>query len=92
MKNEKGKPLIDLYDKFYGLNTQFPTTENAVFRATVLPNDAYQEHLHTTLPDIDELWKDKDLMLAFREYLYQQYAHENLSFFLEAGTKNISGI
>jgi len=58
--------------------------DNGQFRATVLPNDAYSEHLHTTLPDIDELWRDPDLMLAFREYLYQQFAHENLSFYLEA--------
>jgi len=76
---------------FFDLNTKFPTTDNGQFRATVLPNDAYQEHLHTTLPDIDELWKDKDLMLAFREYLYQQYAHENLAFFLEAANyENLS--
>jgi len=83
-KNEIAKELIDLLDKFLALNTQYPTMENGVFRATVLPNDAYQEHLHTSLPDIDELWKDPDLMLAFREYLYQQFAHENLSFYLEA--------
>jgi len=83
LKDEKAKMLVDLCDTFLDLNTKFPTTENGIFRATVLPNDAYQEHLHTTLPDIDELWKDKDLMLAFREYLYQQYAHENLSFYLE---------
>jgi len=66
------------------LNTLFPTDENGVFRPTVLPNDAYREHLHTTLPDIDELFKDRDLFLAFREYLYQQLAHENLSFYVEA--------
>uniref|UniRef100_A0A6B2LK49 RGS domain-containing protein n=1 Tax=Arcella intermedia TaxID=1963864 RepID=A0A6B2LK49_9EUKA len=40
--------------------------------------------MHTSLPDIDELFKDRDLFLAFREYLYQQLAHENLSFFVEA--------
>jgi len=91
LKLEKGKVLVELYDKFYELNTTFPTTENGIFRATVLPNDAYAEHLHTTLPDIDELWKDRDLMLAFREYLYQQFAHENLSFFLEAANfENLS--
>jgi len=58
--------------------------KNGVFRPTVLPNDAYREHLHTTLPDIEELFKDRDLFLAFREYLYQQLAHENLSFYVEA--------
>jgi len=76
--------VIELLDKFIALNLQFPTDENGVFRPTVLPNDAYREHLHTTLPDIDELFKDKDLFLAFREYLYQQLAHENLSFYVEA--------
>jgi len=84
VKDKKGKDLVDLYDAFLSLHETYPTTENGVFRATVLPNDAYQEHLHTTLPDIEELWKDKDLMLAFREYLYQQFAHENLAFFLES--------
>jgi len=83
-KKPKSKELVDLLDKFLELNALYPTTENGMFRATVLPNDAYQEHLHTTLPDIDELWKDRDLMLAFREYLYQQYAAENLAFYLEA--------
>jgi len=66
------------------LNEQYPTDETGIFRPTVLPNDAYKEHLHTTLPDIDELFKDRDLFLAFREYLYQQLAHENLSFFVES--------
>jgi len=84
MKIEEAKELVQLPDKFLELNVQYPTMENGQFRATVLPNDAYSEHLHTTLPDIDELWRDPDLMLAFREYLYQQFAHENLSFYLEA--------
>jgi len=73
-----------LLDRFLELNTQFPTDESGLFRPTVLPNDAYREHLHTTLPDVEELFKDKDLFLAFREYLYQQLAHENLSFYVEA--------
>jgi len=76
--------VIDLLDKFLSLNQQYPTDESGVFRPTVLPNDAYREHLHTTLPDIDELFKDRDLFLAFREYLYQQLAHENLSFYVES--------
>jgi len=76
--------VIDLLEQFLKLNEEFPTDENGVFRPTVLPNDAYREHLHTTLPNIDELFKDKDLFLAFREYLYQQLAHENLSFYVEA--------
>jgi len=31
---------------------------------------------------MNELWKDRDMMLAFREYLYQQSTSENLSFYL----------
>jgi hypothetical protein len=84
MKNEQCKELIELLDQFIRLNEEFPCVDNGVFKATVLPNDQYAEHLHTTLPNIDEVWRDPDLMLAFREYLYQQYAHENLSFYLEA--------
>jgi hypothetical protein len=83
-KKEGVQEVIDLLDQFLKLNEDFPTDENGVFRPTVLPNDAYREHLHTTLPDIDELFKDRDLFLAFREYLYQQLAHENLSFYVEA--------
>jgi len=83
-KNSKVQEVITLLDQFLKLNEEFPTDENGVFRPTVLPNDAYREHLHTTLPDIDELFKDRDLFLAFREYLYQQLAHENLSFYVEA--------
>jgi hypothetical protein len=84
VKNEQAKELISLLDKFLQLNSESPCTENGVFKPTLLPNDQYAEHLHTTLPTIHELWRDPDLMLAFREYLYQQYAHENLSFYLEA--------
>jgi len=83
-KKPRVQEVIDLLDKFLSLNQQYPTDESGVFRPTVLPNDAYREHLHTTLPDIDELFKDRDLFLAFREYLYQQLAHENLSFYVES--------
>jgi len=81
--------VIELLDKFLILNEQFPTDDTGIFRPTVLPNDAYREHLHTTLPDIGELFKDRDLFLAFREYLYQQLAHENLSFYVEAANFEI---
>jgi len=84
VKKDGVQEVIDLLEQFLKLNEEFPTDENGVFRPTVLPNDAYREHLHTTLPNIDELFKDKDLFLAFREYLYQQLAHENLSFYVEA--------
>jgi len=84
-KTEKGKVLIELYNVFLDLNVKHSCDgPNGIFRATLLPNDSYQEHLHTVLPDIEELWRDKDLMLAFREYLYQHTASENLSFYLES--------
>jgi len=87
LKSDKGKRLVELYDNFFNLNQKFPTTAtgkpDGQFKATILPYDAYQEHLHTTLPVVDELWKDKDLFLAFREYLYLQQTQENLAFFLE---------
>lgn len=34
-------------------------------------------------PDIEEIFEDQDLMLAFREYLYQTHIPENLVFWLE---------
>lgn len=87
LKNEQVKELISLYDKFMELNTQWPCLnhESGIFRPTILPNDQYAEHLNATqLPTIEELWKDPDLMLAFREFLYQSCSYENLSFYLEA--------
>eukprot|EP01127_Copromyxa_protea_P007180 TRINITY_DN17096_c0_g1_i1.p1 TRINITY_DN17096_c0_g1~~TRINITY_DN17096_c0_g1_i1.p1 ORF type:complete len:337 (-),score=32.12 TRINITY_DN17096_c0_g1_i1:6-950(-) len=72
----------DLYDTFRQLNEKHPIVGG--FKPNVIPEDFYEEHMHTIIPDIDELWRDKDLFLAFREYLYQQIAHEHLSFYLEA--------
>jgi len=87
IKSDKGRKLVELYESFYALNQKHPTTADGKpdgpFKATILPNDEYQEHLNTTLPAIEELWKDKDLFLAFREYLYNQQTQENLAFFLE---------
>jgi len=73
---------IAILDKFLGYNAEHPIVGG--FKPNVLPDDFYEEHLHTVLPDINEVWRDKDLFLAFREFLYQQFAHENLSFYLEA--------
>lgn len=76
--------VIKLLDQFLELNKEHPI--DGGFKPNVLPDDFYEEHLHTVLPDINEVWKDRDLFLAFREYLYQQFANENLSFYLEAGS------
>jgi hypothetical protein len=78
---------ISLYDDFLEFNAKHPIEGG--FKPNVIPDDFYEEHLYTILPDISELWKDKDLFLAFREYLYQQIAHENLSFFLEASEQRL---
>lgn len=74
--------VVKLLDQFLELNKEHPIEGG--FKPNVLPDDFYEEHLHTVLPDINEVWKDKDLFLAFREYLYQQFANENLAFYLEA--------
>jgi len=73
---------VELYDKFVELTIfHIPNLED--FRPTTLPNDEYNEHERQNLPTIDEVWLDRDLMLAFREYLYQQLASDNLSFYLK---------
>jgi hypothetical protein len=83
-KIEKSEPrAIQLYDQFFDL------TKNAYdnlddFKPTTLPNDEYDEHLHQDLPEIDEIWYDRDLMFAFREYLSQQMANDSLSFYMDA--------
>jgi len=71
-----------LLDKFLELNKEHPIQGG--FKPNVLPDDFYEEHLHTILPTFAEVWKDIYLFLAFREYLYQQFASENLSFYLDA--------
>jgi len=80
----KAEPeAVDLYDTFLALTIE--TVEHIdEFKPTTLPNDDYEEHMHQNLPTINEVWLDRDLMLAFREYLYQQHANDNLSFYLSA--------
>jgi len=70
-----------LYDQFYENNSKYPIKGG--FKANVLPDDFYEEHLRIDVPEVFQLWEDKDLFYAFREFLYQQYAAENLSFYLQ---------
>jgi len=72
-----------LYDKFLELNKVYPQT-TLIFKPNILPFDAYNEHTNLNLPPIGELWKDRDMMIAFRQYLYTKYSHENLSYYLYA--------
>jgi len=80
----KAEPeTVELYEQFLTLTEQ--NFENvSEFKPTTLPNDEYDEHAHQNLPSITEVWLDRDLMLAFREYLYQQKANDSLSFYLDA--------
>jgi len=73
---------VDLYEQFLDL-TYKNTDQISEFKPTQLPNDEYNEHLHQNLPTMMEIWLDRDLMLAFREYLYQQLANDSLSFYLD---------
>lgn len=72
---------IELYHKFFEL-TKTSFEDLNTFNPTILPFDHYDEHLHQNLPTVDELWKDRDLMVAFREFLYSKNAEENLSFYI----------
>jgi len=74
---------LGLYERFY-LVTIENLHDPLLFNPFVLPNDEYEDHTNLNPPPMDELWNDEDMMLAFREYLYQQFANENLSFYLEA--------
>eukprot|EP01129_Flabellula_baltica_P001207 TRINITY_DN110_c0_g4_i4.p1 TRINITY_DN110_c0_g4~~TRINITY_DN110_c0_g4_i4.p1 ORF type:complete len:341 (-),score=69.29 TRINITY_DN110_c0_g4_i4:94-1116(-) len=74
---------IGLYDKFTTL-TNLAASEGSPFSPTTLPYDQYDEHIHQNLPDIEELWMDKDMTAAFREFLYIKASEENLSFYLAA--------
>jgi len=78
----KAEPeAVQLYDDFLSLTTKNVEEINE-FKPTTLPNDEYDEHEKQNLPSINEIWLDRDLMLAFREFLYQQMANDNLSFYL----------
>jgi len=75
--------VLGLYEKFHSLTITL-LHDPLLFNPFVLPNDEYDDHNNLSTPPIDELWNDEDMMLAFREFLYQQFANENLSFYLEA--------
>jgi hypothetical protein len=72
---------VELYDQFLSLTVKNVDVIDE-FKPTTLPNDEYDEHERQNLPSINEIWLDRDLMLAFREFLYQQMANDNLSFYL----------
>ena len=90
-----------MYDEFYKNNqkhpikggfkanvlpgTAFYTFCEYLLRLFTILEDFYEEHLRIDVPEVSQLWSDKDLFMAFREYLYQQYAAENLTFYLQLG-------
>jgi len=80
---KKEPKALELYEKFIVLTMEnYENLED--FKATSLPNDEYDEHMRHNLPSVEELWMDRDLMLGFREFLYQQYASEGLSFYMDS--------
>jgi len=72
---------IEIYDKFLENNTRHPQP-SLIFKPNILPNDDNDEHRNQNLPPINELWRDRDMMLAFRQFLYDKCTYENLSFYL----------
>jgi hypothetical protein len=37
------------------------------------------------IPEFEEIFEDRDLLLSFREFLYRRIANENLAFWIEVG-------
>jgi len=87
--NRMNHYTIEIYDKFLELNTIHPQP-SLIFKPNILPNDEYNEHLHQNLPDFHELFRDRDMMIAFREFLYEKCTYENLSFYLNAEVLKIT--
>jgi hypothetical protein len=82
----KNQYTVGIYIKFLNNNAMRPTGDK--FEPQILPqkyiNNPYKEHLHIAQINVLDIWKDGDLFLAFREFLYQQYADECLSFYMTA--------
>jgi hypothetical protein len=80
----KNNYTVDIYTKFLNNNKNRPTGYK--FLPHVIPQsnmyELHKEHLHVVQIDIVNIWKDSDLFLAFREYLYQNYSEECLSFYM----------
>jgi len=81
MSSETLKETVQFYDKFLENNLLHPQ-DTLVFQPSVIPNDQYVQHRHTRLPPFREIWRDREMMLAFRKFLQISQSNENLSFFL----------
>mmetsp|Transcript_25198 Transcript_25198/g.28024 ORF Transcript_25198/g.28024 Transcript_25198/m.28024 type:complete len:454 (-) Transcript_25198:68-1429(-) len=55
----------------------------AIVEAPKEKSEEDEENLYDQ-PDVEEILDDRELLLAFREFLYTTYANENLAFWLEA--------
>ena len=79
----KDDPTIVLLDQFLDIRKR---EKKGKLKAPPMPNPDKELNLDDNLydqPDIEEIFEDSDLMLAFREYLYQTHIQENLVFWLE---------
>eukprot|EP01126_Amoeba_proteus_P026495 TRINITY_DN2624_c0_g1_i23.p1 TRINITY_DN2624_c0_g1~~TRINITY_DN2624_c0_g1_i23.p1 ORF type:complete len:130 (-),score=17.21 TRINITY_DN2624_c0_g1_i23:57-446(-) len=55
------------------------------FKPNAIPDDFYESVTRTHFANkFEEIWTDKDLFLSFREFLYEKYVQEHLTFLMEA--------
>lgn len=74
---------VELLDQFLEIRKQ---EKKGKLKAPKMPVSEKELDLDDNLydqPDIEEMFEDEDLMLAFREYLYATHIQENLAFWLE---------
>jgi len=89
LTDEERYPL-DIYEIFLSNNNMY-SIPSEPFRPLVIPDDKdYNQHTHINLPPFKELWIDRDMMLAFRHFLYEKSTYENLSFYLHCEVFKIS--
>ena len=79
----KEDSTVVLLDEFLEIRKQ---EKKGKLKAPKMPTNEKELDLDDNLydqPDIEEMFEDEDLMLAFREYLYHTHVQENLAFWLE---------
>jgi hypothetical protein len=45
----------------------------------------FREEEIVRIPEFEEIFESRDLLLCFREFLYRRIANENLAFWIEVG-------
>lgn len=80
----KDDATVQLLDEFLDIRRR---ERKGKLKAPAMPVYEKELNLDENLydqPDIEEIFDDEELMLAFREYLYQTRVQESLAFWLEA--------